>query len=161
MIDQDQAATPDAVRASEPDDAEVITRSRHEPELFALLFRRHAPRIQRYVARRIGPDAAEDVLAETFLVAFDRREPLRLRPSGRPALAVRHRHQPGGPAPAGRGTAADRVRARTPELNPRPDQFILYKSVTVVDAPPKPPTPSNPTTLVPTVSPPLVYLDCK
>jgi RNA polymerase sigma-70 factor, ECF subfamily len=87
MIDQDQAATPEAVRASQPNDAEVITRSRHEPELFALLFRRHAPRIQRYVARRIGPDAAEDVLAETFLIAFDRRDRYDSgRPDARPWL---------------------------------------------------------------------------
>jgi RNA polymerase sigma-70 factor (ECF subfamily) len=87
MIDQDQAATPPSIRAAGPDDAEVIARSRHEPELFALLFRRHAPRIQRYIARRIGPDAAEDVLAETFLTAFDQRhryDPE--RPDARPWL---------------------------------------------------------------------------
>jgi hypothetical protein len=33
------------------DDAEVIERSRREPEYFAVLFDRHAPRIHRYVAR--------------------------------------------------------------------------------------------------------------
>ena len=32
------------------DDAEVIRRSRHEPEQFAALFRRHAREIQRYGA---------------------------------------------------------------------------------------------------------------
>jgi RNA polymerase sigma factor (sigma-70 family) len=56
------------------DDASVIARSRSEPEAFSILFRRHAPRIQRYVARRIGPDAAEDVVAETFLLAFRQRD---------------------------------------------------------------------------------------
>lgn len=56
------------------DDASVIARSRLEPEAFSILFRRHAPRIQRYVARRIGPDAAEDVVAETFLLAFRQRD---------------------------------------------------------------------------------------
>jgi RNA polymerase sigma factor (sigma-70 family) len=55
------------------DDASVIARSRSEPEAFSILFRRHAPRIQRYAARRIGPDAAEDLVAETFLLAFRQR----------------------------------------------------------------------------------------
>jgi len=86
MIEPNQAA-PEVMRASRPDDAEVIARSRHEPELFAVLFHRHAPPIQRYVARRIGPDAAEDVLAETFLVAFDRRNRYdETRPDARPWL---------------------------------------------------------------------------
>jgi RNA polymerase sigma-70 factor (ECF subfamily) len=35
--------------------------------------RRHAPVITRYVTRRIGRDAAEDIVAETFLVAFRQR----------------------------------------------------------------------------------------
>ena len=59
---------------SDIDDVSVIARSRSEPEAFSILFRRHAPRIQRYIARRIGPDAAEDVVAETFLLAFRQRE---------------------------------------------------------------------------------------
>lgn len=63
-----------AIRASEPDDAEVIARSLAEPELFALLFRRHAGPITRYVTRRLGPDAAEDVVADTFLAAFRGRD---------------------------------------------------------------------------------------
>jgi RNA polymerase sigma-70 factor, ECF subfamily len=56
------------------DDASVIARSRHEPEVFSALFTRHAASIQRYVTRRIGPDAADDVVAETFLLAFLQRE---------------------------------------------------------------------------------------
>jgi RNA polymerase sigma-70 factor, ECF subfamily len=54
-------------------DAELISRSRTDPEQFAVLFRRHAPAIQRYVIRRIGPHAADDVVAETFLAAFRQR----------------------------------------------------------------------------------------
>jgi RNA polymerase sigma-70 factor (ECF subfamily) len=59
---------------TETDDAAIIARSRHEPEVFSVLFRRHAPRIQRYVVRRLGPDAADDVVAETFLLAFRQRD---------------------------------------------------------------------------------------
>jgi RNA polymerase sigma factor (sigma-70 family) len=63
-------AEPDAIA----DDAAVIQLSRHEPELFTVLFRRHAPYIQRYVVRRLGPDAADDIVAETFLLAFRQRD---------------------------------------------------------------------------------------
>src|SRR5215469_2116722 len=55
------------------DDAAAIRDSISDPERFAVLVRRHAPAIQRYVARRIGAEAAEDVVAETFLVAFRQR----------------------------------------------------------------------------------------
>lgn len=56
------------------DDASVIMRSRHEPEAFSALFTRHAAAIQRYVTRRLGPDAADDVVADTFLLAFRQRD---------------------------------------------------------------------------------------
>jgi RNA polymerase sigma factor (sigma-70 family) len=55
-------------------DADLIELSRHEPEEFTELFRRHAPCIQRYVTRRLGPDAADDIVAETFLLAFRQRD---------------------------------------------------------------------------------------
>jgi RNA polymerase sigma-70 factor (ECF subfamily) len=54
-------------------DAVAIQLSRHEPEHFTALFRRHAPYIQRYVTRRLSQDAAEDIVAETFLIAFRQR----------------------------------------------------------------------------------------
>jgi RNA polymerase sigma factor (sigma-70 family) len=54
-------------------DAEVIERSWAEPEQFAALFDRHAPLIHRYAARRIGAEAADDLVAETFLAAFGKR----------------------------------------------------------------------------------------
>jgi RNA polymerase sigma-70 factor (ECF subfamily) len=62
-----------AAAATEADDAAIIALSRHEPEQFTVLFRRHAPYIQRYVAR-LGPDAADDIVAETFLLAFRQRD---------------------------------------------------------------------------------------
>ncbi|NDU76421.1 sigma-70 family RNA polymerase sigma factor [Actinomadura sp. DSM 109109] len=69
------------------DDAAVIRRSRQEPEAFAAVFRRYAPDIKRYVIRRLGADAAEDVVAETFLAAFRQRDRYDLsRPNARPWL---------------------------------------------------------------------------
>jgi RNA polymerase sigma-70 factor, ECF subfamily len=55
------------------DDATLIARSLRAPECFGALFDRHAPAISRYIARRLGPDAADDLVAATFLVAFQRR----------------------------------------------------------------------------------------
>ncbi|MFD0682921.1 RNA polymerase sigma factor [Actinomadura fibrosa] len=55
------------------DDSGVIQRSRHEPECFAVLFDRYYTAIHGYAARRLGPALADDVAAETFLIAFDRR----------------------------------------------------------------------------------------
>ncbi|TNY36347.1 RNA polymerase sigma factor [Thermomonospora catenispora] len=74
-------------RTSEEADADLIARSRREPEAFAELFRRHAPDITRYVTRRLGADAAEDVVAETFLTAFRQRARYDVaRPDARPWL---------------------------------------------------------------------------
>jgi RNA polymerase sigma factor (sigma-70 family) len=56
-----------------PSDAEVIAASCRDPEQFASLFDKHAPHIHRYLARRVGPLAADDLVAETFLAAFARR----------------------------------------------------------------------------------------
>jgi len=43
------------------------------PEVFGELYARHFAAIYRYVAGRLGPDAADDLAAETFLAAFRRR----------------------------------------------------------------------------------------
>lgn len=54
-------------------DAEIIELSLGDPGRFGLIFDRHAGEILRYAHARLGPDLAEDVLAETFLAAFARR----------------------------------------------------------------------------------------
>jgi RNA polymerase sigma factor (sigma-70 family) len=56
-----------------PTDADLIARSVHEPEVFASLFDRHAAGVHRYLARRVG-ERADDLLSETFLIAFRRRD---------------------------------------------------------------------------------------
>lgn len=68
-------------------DAEVVARSVREPETFAAIFDRHAPHIHRYLARRLGSAAADDLVAETFLAAFRRRDRFDTgRPNARPWL---------------------------------------------------------------------------
>ncbi|MET4061958.1 RNA polymerase sigma factor (sigma-70 family) [Arthrobacter sp. UYP6] len=54
-------------------DKEIVELSRSDPAIFGELYDRHAPDIYRYAARRAGDFAAEDVMAETFLIAFERR----------------------------------------------------------------------------------------
>jgi RNA polymerase sigma-70 factor (ECF subfamily) len=55
-------------------DGELIQHSRVEPERFAIIYDRHAPAVHRYLARRAGTTIADDLTAETFLVAFRQRE---------------------------------------------------------------------------------------
>jgi RNA polymerase sigma-70 factor (ECF subfamily) len=63
----------DCCRADSVNDAAVIACSVRSPECFGTVFHRHGPAIYRYIARRLGPDSAEDLVAETFLVAFRHR----------------------------------------------------------------------------------------
>lgn len=80
-------------------DAELIRRSLAEPDAFTAVYDRHAPAIHRYVARRLGPDTADDLMAETFLIAFRKRRRYDLaRADARPwlygiatRLVARHR----------------------------------------------------------------------
>jgi RNA polymerase sigma factor (sigma-70 family) len=67
------SASTDAAVAAGSSDAQLIERSATSPEDFALIFDRHAASIHRYLRRRIGSPEADDLLAETFLVAFERR----------------------------------------------------------------------------------------
>ncbi|MFD9007430.1 RNA polymerase sigma factor [Streptomyces sp. NPDC059582] len=68
-------------------DASVVEKSWETPDMFAVLFDRHAGDIHRYVARRLGVDAADDLMAETFVVAFQQRRRYDLaQPQARPWL---------------------------------------------------------------------------
>jgi RNA polymerase sigma factor (sigma-70 family) len=70
-----------------PDDAAVIAESCRAPDRFGAVFDRHAVAIHGYIARRLGPDAADDLVAEAFLVAFRKRADYDLgQPSARPWL---------------------------------------------------------------------------
>lgn len=54
-------------------DSEIIRWSLEHPPAFAQLFDRHSRAVNAFASYRIGRHAAEDVLSETFLVAFRRR----------------------------------------------------------------------------------------
>src|SRR5205814_8885757 len=54
-------------------DAEIMSVSVEHPAEFAAIFDRHAPAVLGFLERRVGPGLAEDLLAEVFRVAFERR----------------------------------------------------------------------------------------
>ncbi|MGI5170911.1 RNA polymerase sigma factor [Spirillospora sp. CA-253888] len=53
-----------------PTDAELLIASVHDGDRFTLVYDRHYADVHRYVAGRLGPQAADDVVAEIFLAAF-------------------------------------------------------------------------------------------
>src|SRR5256885_17272712 len=68
-------------------DAAVIQESWADADRFAALYDRYAVQLYRYAYQRIGPQAAEDVVAETFLAAFQGRTSYDVaRPDARPWL---------------------------------------------------------------------------
>ena len=68
-------------------DHDLIRRSAGEPEAFGQIFDRHAATVHRYLARRVGRTLADDLTAETFLIAFRGRERYDLsRPDSLPWL---------------------------------------------------------------------------
>jgi RNA polymerase sigma factor (sigma-70 family) len=58
---------------SQTTDRELIAGSAESPADFAAIFDRHFDAVFGYLQRRIGRDLAEELAAETFLVAFDHR----------------------------------------------------------------------------------------
>ncbi len=79
-------------------DSEIVRNSIHDPPAFAAIFDRHAATIHRFAERRTNASAAEDVVAQTFFVAFERRRHFDFtRDSAQPwlygiATRVLHRH---------------------------------------------------------------------
>ena len=74
-------------RALTHTDAAIIERSWHEPERFAEVFDRYYAEIHGFATRRLGRTLADDVAAETFLIAFHRRGRFDVtRPDARPWL---------------------------------------------------------------------------
>jgi len=55
-------------------DAALMALTRTDPGRFALVFDRYFVTIHRYLARRVGPDLADDLAGDVFRVAFERRD---------------------------------------------------------------------------------------
>jgi hypothetical protein len=68
--DLHMAAARSAFPTQDASDAEIIDQSRREPERFGAVFDRYYAQIHGYAARRLGRSLADDVAAETFLIAF-------------------------------------------------------------------------------------------
>ncbi len=66
-IERGRAHTPVPALLS---DAEVMMRSRVNPEWFAEVYQRHHAVIHRFLRRRVATDTADDIAAETFARAF-------------------------------------------------------------------------------------------
>ena len=58
---------------AEPSDAELIRASLRDPAAFRGVFGRHHDAVRRYLQRRCGPDAGEELAAQTFEIAFRNR----------------------------------------------------------------------------------------
>jgi RNA polymerase sigma factor (sigma-70 family) len=81
-------------------DSEAISASIRAPVGFATIFDRHFDAVHAYLQRRVGPDLAEELSAQTFLVAFDKRRGYdRSQSDARPWLygiatnLLRHHHR--------------------------------------------------------------------
>jgi RNA polymerase sigma factor (sigma-70 family) len=61
-----------AAHGPDPSDAGVVAESLRRPDAFALLYDRYGDVLYSYAFRRVGA-AADDLVSETFLIAFKRR----------------------------------------------------------------------------------------
>jgi RNA polymerase sigma-70 factor (ECF subfamily) len=112
-------------------DADLLRGSLGDPRRFAGLFDRHAGVLFRFLVRRVGRDRADELLGETFRIAFERRATFDGRqPSARPwlygiatNLVARHRR-----------TEARRLRATARLAQAAPAESLADVVVAAVDA---------------------------
>jgi RNA polymerase sigma factor (sigma-70 family) len=69
-----------------PSDADCLALSLTEPKAFELIFHRHFAAVHRYLHRRAGRGLADELSAETFALAFERRATFRPGDSALPWL---------------------------------------------------------------------------
>ena len=63
-------------------DSDLLASARTRPDVFGVLYERHAVAVYRYLARRVGPAAAEDLLGEVFTAAVAARRRVQPHVSG-------------------------------------------------------------------------------
>lgn len=88
-------------------DAEVLAAARVRPELLGVIFERHAVAVHRFLAWRVGREAADDLLGDVFVAAVEAR--LRVQP-----------HESGSALPWLFGIARNAVRAHVRRRAPVP-----------------------------------------
>jgi RNA polymerase sigma-70 factor, ECF subfamily len=67
----------DELGMEQVNDAELLRRSVTQSPVFAVVYRRHAKKVARYIARRVGNATAEDLTAEVFVRALRGRDSYR------------------------------------------------------------------------------------
>ena len=67
---------------TELSDAELLLRSRTDADAFTAIYQRHAVAVHRFLSRRLGGDAANDLLTEVFMRALEARHRTRPHESG-------------------------------------------------------------------------------
>jgi RNA polymerase sigma factor (sigma-70 family) len=67
-------------------DGDCLARSLGEPEAFEWIFDRHFAAVHTYLHRRVGRDLADELTAQTFALAFERRGSCRAAESALPWL---------------------------------------------------------------------------
>lgn len=97
------------MRPDDLSDADVLRQSRVRPELVGVIYERHAAAVHRYLSRRAGTAAADDLLGEVFVAAVEAR--LRVQP-----------HPSGSALPWLYGIAGNRVRAHLRRREQAPAQ---------------------------------------
>lgn len=61
------------MRAEDLPDSGLLALVRTQPDVLGVIYERQAPVVYRYLARRVGPTAAEDLLGEVFAAALGAR----------------------------------------------------------------------------------------
>jgi RNA polymerase sigma-70 factor (ECF subfamily) len=70
------------VRPDDLSDADVLSQARVRPELMGVVYERHARSVHRYLSRRVGTSAADDLLGDVFVAAVEARLRVHPHPSG-------------------------------------------------------------------------------
>lgn len=102
-------------------DAELMIRSRTEPEAIGAIYDRHASAVHAYLARRVDTVAVDDLLSEVFVIAIGARR--RVKP-----------HVSGSALPWLYGIAHNVVRAHRRRTTPRTTHDIEDLDWDAVDA---------------------------
>ncbi len=105
---------------TESSDDELLARSVLRPQVLGALYERHAAAVFRFLARRVGPSAAEDLVGDVFVAALESR--VRYRP-----------HESGSALPwlygIGSNVARAHVRRRRPDATVDRDVGVDWTAV--------------------------------